>query len=373
PIVYDNVLYFSYNIAENTKVLSLNANSSNQYLDAVFSGIDENIVYNQAVQGREGELNINDYDLVVLNSFTEISSGLSDRLNSFVANGGSVCLIPGKKVDYNSFNAFLDKFAVGKFLGGFNENSKLYDIDFKNDLYRNVFSKEERQTNLPVIDFSHQFKVYSKAAFSSVLSLENSMPVLVAGNYGNGKLYIFTTPIENINSDFCKSVTFSPAMFNMAMNSQLSSSLYTNINTDATTTVRVDNYDTDAAYYIADNFGGNNFVDVRYNSGLLNVFVPNAIKNAGTYSLCSEKDTVAYLSMNYNRQESMQDYLSLDELEEINKTQLNGRAKIMQFENLNAETADFMDVSDGKPLWIYFVLLAFLFIVCEILFIKFLK
>lgn len=373
PIVYDNVLYFSYAISDKTKVLTINAKDESRYLTALFGNDEETFKFEQVRQGHESDLNISDFDLVVLNSVSEISSGLAERLKIFVNNGGSVCLIPASSVNYASLNSFLELFAIGKFEGLTQHDTKLYGIDYRNNLYRNVFSKEEKQGSLPNMELTHKLNLFSRASFSSVLTLENSSPVLVAGDYGNGKLYVFASPIDNVNADFAKSVVFSPAMYNMAMNSQLANSLYATINTETIAQARVDSYEIGNTYNIYVAKDESYLVDVRYNSGLLNVFMPADLKSAGVYGLSENNDTIALLALNYNRNESMQDYLSEEDLEAMNTQRFSGRASIFRFDDVEQTFSDFKAISEGKALWKYFVLLALLFIICEVLIIKFMK
>lgn len=373
PIVYDNVLYFSYAISDKTKVLTINAKDESRYLTALFGNDEETFKFEQVRQGHESDMNINDFDLVVLNSVSEISSGLAERLKTFVNNGGSVCLIPASSVNYASLNSFLELFAIGKFEGLTQHDTKLYGIDYKNNLYRNVFSKEEKQGSLPNMELTHKLNLFSRASFSSLLTLENSAPVLVAGDYGNGKLYVFASPIDNVNADFAKSVVFSPAMYNMAMNSQLANSLYATINTETIAQARVDSYEIGNTYNIYVAKDESYLVDVRYNSGLLNVFMPANLKSAGVYGLSENNDTIALLALNYNRNESMQDYLSEEDLEAMNTQRFSGRASIFRFDDVEQTFSDFKAISEGKALWKYFVLLALLFIICEVLIIKFMK
>ena len=373
PIVYDNILYFSYAISDNTKILAINAADESRYLVAMYGNDEDNFKFNQVKLGHESDVNVNDYDLVVLNSVSEISSGLADRLKNFVNGGGSVCLIPATSVNYTSLNSFLDLFALGKFDGSAIKDVKLFGIDYNSSLYRNVFAKEEKQGSLPNMELTHKMTLFSKASFSPVLTLENSSPVLVAGDYGNGKLYVFAAPIDKVNADFAKSVVFSPALYNMAMNSQLLISLYATINAETVVPTRMENYEIGNTYTIYDHKGETSLVDVRYNSGVLNVFMPGSTKEAGVYGLCANSDTVSYLALNYSRNESMQDYLSEEDLENMNTQKFSGRASIFRFDSMERTLSDFKEISEGKSLWKYFVLLALLFIICEILIIKFMK
>lgn len=373
PIVYDNILYFSYAISDKTRILAVNASEESRYINALFGNDEGNFLFSQVKQGHESDVNVNDYDLVVLNSVSEMSSGLAERLKTFVNGGGSVCLIPGSAINYTSLNSFLELFAFGKFDGTTVRDVKLYGIDYNNSLFRNVFAKEEKQGSLPSMELTHKMSLFSKAAFSPVLTLENASPVLVAGDYGSGKLYVFAAPIDKVNADFAKSVVFSPALYNMAMNSQLVISLYATIGAETIVPTRIDNYEIGNTYNIYDVKGETSLVDVRYNSGVLNVFMPSSLKSSGIYGLCANGDTVSCLALNYSRNESMQDYLTEEELEDINTQKFSGRASIFRFDNMERTLSDFKEISEGKSLWKYFVLIALLFIICEILIIKLMK
>ena len=162
-------------------------------------------------------------------------------------------------------------------------------------------------------------------------------------------------------------------MYNMAMNSQLANSLYATINTETIAQARVDSYEIGNTYNIYVAKDESYLVDVRYNSGLLNVFMPANLKSAGVYGLSENNDTIALLALNYNRNESMQDYLSEEDLEAMNTQRFSGRASIFRFDDVEQTFSDFKAISEGKALWKYFVLLALLFIICEVLIIKFMK
>ena len=65
--------------------------------------------------------------------------------------------------------------------------------------------------------------------------------------------------------------------------------------------------------------------------------------------------------------------LSEEELEDMNTQEFSGRASIFRFDSMERTLSDFKEISEGKSLWKYFVLLALLFILCEILIIKFMR
>jgi len=366
PVTYDNTMFFNYEIAELTDILILNAGGENRYLSALFNSDPESFKLTQQKAGTEQSTSFTNFDIIILNNFSEISSGLSSEMRDFVSNGGSVVFIPAAEINVNSCNSFLTLFNAGKFDSAKFTKSKISVVEYDHELFRNVFQKKEKQSDLPVLGIVHKHILYSSSAYSSVLKLENGSPVLSAGSYGNGKLYIMTAPVNDMNSDFMKSPLFVPAFFNMALNSQINNSLYSILKKgagiDITSAVEVAESD---IFRITDNKSIDAVAPFRFSGKKLRVEVPVQIKQAGTYDLRKGDEFIAPVSLNYSRLESVLEYYSQDDLKKFVSEKMDNRATIIDSdtEDLSIELKEF---SEGKPLWQLFLLLAFLFILCEI-------
>lgn len=373
PIVYDNKLYFTYSVEKNSRVLVVNATQTNKYLSAIYSGDAETFEYSEISQGSESLNNISASDLVILNGVSELSSGLLAELKKYVANGGSVCLIPSDNINLPSINDFASAFDLGKFSPLRRDASKLYYIDYDNDLYKGVFTRTDKMVNLPNIDKSYDFSLSVSSSSFAVLKLENGNPLLIAGKSGEGKVYLFTCPLQSANDEFMKNAVFVPTMYNIALNSKINGQLYQTIIPDAVVSVRPDEaVPVDLSMRISDDESQEFYVDVRQNSGVLNVFLPNNIYADGFYQLYANDKSVGKFALNYNRVESAQDYLGKKELQKINEENFAGRMSFIQVDYDDFSVAA-RNLAQGTPLWKYFVLLAFMFIVAEVLLIKFMK
>ena len=106
PIIYDNILYFNYKVSDMTKILIINNEKSNRWLTALYASDSENFDLKQVKLGTEQNENFNNYNLVILNSFSEISTGLSANLLEYTENGGSLIFIPDRKLKVSSINSF---------------------------------------------------------------------------------------------------------------------------------------------------------------------------------------------------------------------------------------------------------------------------
>lgn len=373
PVTYDNTLYFSYRITKSTNILVINFSNNNRYLQALYNSDVESFHLTEQKAGVEQSSVFSRYDLIVLNDLKDISTGFAAEIQSFVAKGGSVVFIPASEININSCNSFLNLFNAGKFDAMKYVNSKVYGIEYNSELYKGVFQKQEKQTELPVLGLVHNHVLYSSSVFEPVLTLENGASVISSGSFGEGKLYILSAPVNETNGEFIKSPLFATAFINMALNSQINNSLYAEVGKNAFFEISSDiELSESDIFRITDNKNIDVVAEFRFSGKKLRVEVPEQITNAGYYEINKGTEFIAPISLNYSRKESILEYLSEDELKKYITQNMEDRAKIIDAdtENISVELKEF---SEGKPLWRLFLILALLFIICEILVARLMK
>jgi len=109
------------------------------------------------------------------------------------------------------------------------------------------------------------------------------------------------------------------------------------------------------------------------NSGhMVNIFVGNQIPMAGNFELVNDKNVITSLAFNYNRGESDLACNSVSELESLlDKSHLTTFSVLKTGQKpLNEVIAR---INSGTQLWYYFIWLALLLLLAEILLIRFFK
>ncbi|MDD4217321.1 MAG: BatA domain-containing protein [Bacteroidales bacterium] len=373
PVTYDNVLYFNYRADAQTNVLVINSESNYKYLRSVYKSDPSNFVLQEINLGSEQASQFGNYDIILLNNIAEISSGLAADLQSFVSGGGSVVLIPGVEIKHNSLNNFLALFNAGKFENVKINSKTIKYIDYENVIFKDIFADNSSNTDFPALGLVHKYLMFNSSPFASLISLENNTPLLVSGNYNKGKLYVFAAPVSEINAEMLKSPVFAPVFFNLAINSQIASSLYAIIGQGASVDISYP-YEIAASdvFSISDN--KNTDAIVQYNAAgkNLRVFIPQDVKIAGNYKLFRADNFISPISVNYNRLESILDYHDKNSLDKIIKDKFDDNVKIIDAtsDDIAVELKKF---SDGKPLWQWFLIFALVFIICEVIFARFIK
>lgn len=371
PIVYDNDLYFNYYIGEKIKILLINGIGENKYIKALYSSDPDNFEITSVRQGAEQSMNFGSFDFIILNEISDISTGLTENIKTFVDDGGSVAFIPAKEINHGSCNNFLSRFNAGVFNLESSQNVGIRNIDYEHLIFRDVFQRTEQQVDLPQLGFIHSFSPLTTSAPAVVLRAENQLPVLTSYDGFRGSLYVFSTPLNETNSDFVRHPLFVPIFYNMAINSQLKNPLYTILEPNV-------EYQVLSFGRMKDNqlikITDNNELEIipqhRITGRSLSIFIPEELNRAGNYEIIAGNNFISGLSVNYSRKESIANYYSFDELVKITDGKFGDNALVLA-ESQDGFKSVIQELGVGKMFWQLFLLLALLFIVCEILIIRF--
>jgi hypothetical protein len=110
----------------------------------------------------------------------------------------------------------------------------------------------------------------------------------------------------------------------------------------------------------------------RFVAGKKQLYLHEQLKQAGNYLLTAGDKTIAALSFNYGNKESYPSIYSSKEVEEI--LQKNNITGIKINSSSNQKISNIVqEIQLGKSYWKHCIILALLFLLMEILLIKFLK
>jgi hypothetical protein len=152
-------------------------------------------------------------------------------------------------------------------------------------------------------------------------------------------------------------------MYKIAMNSQPSAKLFYTVGKDNSIDVRTK--------LVGENVfkikGGNGFEIIPENRIIdqqPTIFVHSQVKDAGNYELFSGSNRISGISFNYDRKESDLSRYTPDEL-----IALYEKANLKNFSLIDAGDKDITkvlaDISQGKKLWIWCILLVLIFLAVE--------
>ena len=348
-LTYDNRLFFNIDEKEKPKVLVI-GKSNSDFLKKIYT--DNEFEFNSYGLETLNYREIDTQHLIIINELQQIPNSLIPSITAFVTDGGNLIVIPPINADIVNYNQLLTKLSVGSYAQQNESERKITQISFSHPLFQHVFQKEIANFQYPMV------KQYLKinATLPPVLSYQNNEPFLVGGR----GMYVFTASLNSENSNFKRSPLIVPTFYKMGVNSLKTSEIYNTLNGNTKIDVarklakdHILKVSKDQYQFIPQQQSLANKVTLIFNDS------PAA---DGIYSISENGTILKNISFNYPRYESSLDYLELDNLGSVNiKTSISSLFQELQIDNRVTE------------LWKWFVILAVLFILIEVLIIKYLR
>lgn len=348
-ITFDNSRFFTINAPEKIKVVAINETNDN-FIKNIFTS-DEFEVLSSSLE----RLNYNDIsnaNLVIINEVKQIPVSLINALKPFVDQGGTICFIPTTNGDLISYQQFINGYSTQGLLAEIIREKKITSINFSHPLYRGVFDKKITNFQYPKVN-----SYYQANASNIILSFEDNTPFL----YKTNNIYVFTSAINQENSNFKNSPLIVPTLYNIGKQSlQL---------TDISYTIgQINSYDIPIALgqdgilsLVSDQ---ENIIPLQQSfSTKVNITTDEVPTRAGIYSVQDKNNSIQqHVSYNYNSAESDLQYYNLTTTEDYQVSQ----SVTELFDQIKEETS-------VDELWKWFVIFALIFLLIEILLLKYLK
>lgn len=364
-IPLDDELYFSLNINNNFQVLSISG-SNDKYMPAIFA--DNPGFEFKAFES--GSVNYNLFktaDLIVLQGVDNIQTGLVSELRKFVKNGGTLVAFPlANGTQQGGLGPLATEFGFGIEADAVSQTQKVSTIELNHPVFSHIFEKQPKKPELPLV------QKYYNLSFSSgtdLFKLSNGRSFLHDLPSGKGRLIIGASALDKDWSNFQNHALFLPIMLKSAMLGSYKNDLYM-ICGETKSIFSGLPFETESGISLKS--GNNTFVPEVINmDGEMFLNTNGEIESPGQYQLVrsGNPEPLAFLSFNLSRTES--DTRTLDNetfeklLRENNIENFTGSA-----EQLSAE---FHKSEKGTGLWKWCISFALLFLLIEILLIRFFR
>lgn len=368
PVQFDDSLYLSFLVKEKVKVLAINESTPDRYLQALFGGIQYFQFDNQEVARTQYQV-FKDYDLILLNSVRSLSSGLIDELYKFMESGGKVLMLPGKDSDVTSYNALLSRAKARTLQTWAVQEKKVSTLNTQDFVFSDVFSSINGNLRLPTTKAGFSFGPASSSGSLPILAYRDGSPFLYRNALGEGQLYVCASNLSTDNNDLASlAEIFVPLLYRMALVKSDGSHLGYFIGKDNFVEIENQKVSGESVYRLK---GATEFIPSQQGFGKKLVLdVKNQVMRAGFYDVVLGERVQERLAFNYDRQESD---LSLYTEAEIRDQVKSDAVNILNFEGQEG-IHDFVGEKDkGIVLWRWFLLAALLFLLAEVMIIRWVK
>jgi hypothetical protein len=353
-LAYDNTYYFSISKQSLTNIISIGETEKSQFLARIYTN-DEFKYTNFPIANLDYNL-LEKQDAIVLNEIKDIPQALQTTLKSFVEKGGNLIVIPAQETNVAQLNSFVSNFGGLLYKTASVSEKKVTKINFNHPLFSNVFEKKIDNFQYPSTKISFGLSTTTPA----ILTYEDQSAFLSSLSNDLSSVYVFAAPINKLNSNFQNSPLIVPTFYNMAQNRQKTSvnSILIGENMPFVVDALLSK---DEILTVKNN--SESFIPVQQllNTKVKVTFEDNPIE-AGNFGIFNKNKLVQNISFNYNRTESnlsltnpdiASNYKEIDDIETV-------------FNSIQIDRTD-------TQIWKWFVILALLFLVVELLIQKFVK
>ena len=370
PIQFDDKYYFTFNVAEDINILTINELSPNVFLESAFGGMANFKVTSQQSKSLDYS-KFPDYQMIVLNELAAVSSGLAFELKQYVENGGNLLVFPTANANIGSYNSFLKSFPANE-LQQFSEGERFVgQINTEEFVFNDVFENRSANLKLPVTQGNFSLTNFGSRGEERLMTYRDGSAALSKYALGQGHLYFSSAPLkEDLNNLVRSGEIFIPMLYKMAISSAKEAQIAYTIGKDET--IITDNRAIGAGETVYKLQGAaEEFIpEQRTVSSKVFLGVHDRVKEAGFYELfLNPEEVLDKYAFNFDRKESALAYLSIEDLTK----KVGANASIIGNTAAASITTEVSDRSRGVILWRWCIILALLFLGLEVLILRFWK
>lgn len=368
PVQFDDSLYLSFLVKEKVKVLSINEQGPDRYLQALFGGISYFQFDNQEA-GRIQYQVFKDYDLILINDIRALSSGLADELYRYMETGGKVMVLPGKEADITTYNSFLSRSRARTLQAWSTAAKQVASLNINDFVFSDVFTSTPSNLRLPSTKGGFGFGGQQSSTSITIMTYRDGSPYLFRSAVGEGQLYVCASSLNTAYNDLgTLAEVFVPMLYKMALVKNKGANLCFFIGKDNLVEIENQKTNGESVYKLK---GVNEFIPSQQGFGRKVVLdVKNQVMKAGYYDVMLGERVQDRLAFNYDRKESDLSLYSDGDLVDMVK---NDAVNVLGFDEQEG-IRDFVGEKDrGIVLWKWFVLAALMFLLAEILIIRYVK
>lgn len=355
-LAFDNELYFSVDKPEKINVTSVG--SANGFLSKIYT--NEEFNFTTTTLNNLDYNTLSNQNLLIFNELENIPSTLNGVLKTFIDNGGSLVIIPSLNANLNSYNKLLSALNMGSLQGLVKSELSVTTINFGHPLLKGVFEKQVKNFQYPNVKSSYKLN-FGKA--SSIVDFENGQPFISQTVTNKGKIYWVAASLTNQNSNFKSSPLIVPIFYNFGLYSYNSSQLYYTIGNLNTVEIPKKLSKDEVLHLKNDK---EDYIPLQQINpeGVVITTEVNPTKSGFTKVMHNENE-IAQIAYNYDREESNLNYIKI--------TDYFGNAKNINY-TTNVKEA-FLNLTNNTKItnyWQWFLIASLLFLIIEILLLKFL-
>lgn len=367
PITFDDNLNFTFEVKSHLPVLGVYQDQPIKNIDIAYHTDD----FFDFQEVNESQINYSDlgkYQLILLENLKSISPGLAQQLKQYALNGGNLTIFIPADADLSSYQQALQSFGTDYPSSLQKAEIKADQLNLQHPFFAGLFDKLPKNPDLPAASAYFKSSQLTRTTQQVLLSGNGKTPLLAIYPEEKGNIFISWMPLESDLSNLARHALFVPILFKMAFTGKQENPLFYTLGESNSINLSGINLPENEVIKIK-----NKAIEIipewRQSANGALLYFADQIKDAGFYDVVYQNKVIQKIAFNDNRKESHEAFYSSNDLEsELGipaKNILNGKAAPInqQIKEMNL----------GSSLWKLCLILSIIFLVIEILIIRFLK
>lgn len=368
PITFDDELFVAFPLVTQLNICEIS--SQNQtYIQKVFEG-DDFFVYSRLNPNQIDYSLLKQADLVVINELNDAGQGLITILQDYLTKGGSLMLFPFGESNPKIYNKLAESLGIAPLKPEITQATKVAFLNAEHILYKNAIDKIKDNEVLPMLDSYYPLDE-KPIRFDKLIALSNNHDVLRLYPKNSGVIYQWAISLQKQNKLLALNFIFPISALNAALQAKPLPNLFHVAASNDLIPLRNASDSKERIYEVSGQGNSKWIPEIVSSDGQQKMNV-GFLSMAGSFAVQQQNNdsVLAYFALNYNRNESVMKFYDKDNL--LNVFSDAGNVFILNSEiNTIAKTIEQTD--SGKQLWRMFLVLALLFLLIEILLLRFIK
>lgn len=357
PVSFDNEFFFTLNYAGRLRVVELKSQPGITHVEQVY-GNKQLFDLKSYTTANVDYSAFADANLLVLNGINSIDQALGTALRQYLDNQGVLLVFPGTEPDVKSYQNLLTLPALTKTEVA--ARMPLDKPDFKNPFFENVFEERTAAVAMPTAQRVWDWGMDR----SAILSFQNGQPYL--SKLAN--IYIAASGLTTEATDFATHALFVPVMYRVAASGNRQDSKPYHYLSSGLVSVAADSLAGDEPVRM---IGEQEIVPAQRKTGnKVLLELPRYAVSPGFYSVTHQRDTLDLVAFNLEKNESE---LTTFTGSEIQTAFGSSQISVFDADSPEAFSNEIKARYLGTPLWKYALVLALVFLLAEVLLIRFIK
>ena len=366
--LFDDRYYFSYNINEQFKISHVYDNEINnkKAFQTLFKDIEQTNFRSFDINDELFEDKVLP-NLIILDQLQNINKEITTSLLNERMDNIHLLIIPNLDIVTSNYHDLLNPFQV-TFTSTDTNKLSLDKINIKHPFFNVIFEQVDDNMDLP--DFNNHFIIKDLSYSNILLQYENEQPFLIQKTNKQKNIFLLTSSIDKANSNFTNHALFVPIFLRIQEMCKQNDIFHFPIN--KIPPIKIANKKQNQNITIQEERNKSNtfYPLTKKELGSIQIHTENQIEKAGAYNILNNDSITEGFSVNYSRDESEMNFYSEEEIN-IQIQNSNLTDQITYYKHKENNTIELLTKGlDKKSYWMFFILLALLFITLEIVTIR---